>query len=65
MSTILITGGSGFLATALRAELAQRHHVVTIGRRPLEPADNQTHYIGNFAEFDSPITIGCWSRLFY
>ncbi|MAX23499.1 MAG: hypothetical protein CMJ19_03255 [Phycisphaeraceae bacterium] len=52
MSTILITGGSGFLATALRAELAQRHHVVTIGRRPLEPADNQTHYIGNFAEFE-------------
>lgn len=52
MSTILITGGSGFLATALRNELSQRHHVITIGRKPLETAENQTHYVGNFADFE-------------
>lgn len=52
MSTILITGGSGFLATALRKELAQRHHIITIGRKALKPEDNQTHYVGNFADFE-------------
>ncbi|HAI11700.1 MAG TPA: hypothetical protein DCM28_08345 [Phycisphaerales bacterium] len=52
MSTILITGGSGFLATALRDELSQRHHVITIGRKKIQTTDNQTHYVGNFADFE-------------
>lgn len=52
MSTLLITGGSGFLATALRSELAQRHHVITIGRKQLQPAENQTHYRGDFTNFE-------------
>ena len=52
MSTILLTGASGFLGTAMLAELSARHHVVTIGRKAIKPADNQTHYQGNFSEFE-------------
>ncbi len=52
MSTILLTGASGFLGSALLAELSQRHQVITIGRKALPEAPNQTHYQGLFSEFE-------------
>lgn len=52
MSTILITGASGFLGSAALAELSGRHQVVTFGRKHLTDAPNQTHYQGNFTVFE-------------
>lgn len=52
MSTILLTGASGFLGTRLLAELSTRHTVVTIGRKKLPNAEGQHHYLGNFVEFE-------------
>lgn len=52
MATILITGASGFLGSALAQQLATRHQVITIGRRALPDATNQTHYQGEFFSFE-------------
>jgi len=52
MSTILLTGASGFLGKALLAELSQRHQIITIGRKALPEAPNQKHYQGLFSEFE-------------
>ncbi len=52
MSTILLTGASGFVGSAALIELSKRHHVITIGRKVLPQAANQTHYQGLFSEFE-------------
>lgn len=52
MSTILLTGAGGFLGSALLADLSHNHHVVTISTKQLVPAQNQTHYHGNFASIE-------------
>lgn len=52
MSTILLTGASGFVGKALLAELSQRHHVITLTRRGLPAGENQTHYRGVFSDFE-------------
>lgn len=52
MSTILLTGASGFLGSQLLAELSRRHTLVTIGRKSLPTAPSQVHYLGNFSEFE-------------
>ncbi|MBL4702668.1 MAG: NAD(P)-dependent oxidoreductase [Phycisphaeraceae bacterium] len=52
MDTILLTGASGFLGSAMLAELSKHHHVVTLGRKCLQAAPNQTHYQGNFSAFE-------------
>jgi len=53
MSTILLTGASGFLGSAMLTELSTRHQVITIGRKPLAKAANQTHYLGNLLEIEN------------
>ena len=52
MSTILLTGASGFVGSAALAELSKHHHVITLGRKALPPAPRQTHYTGLFSEFE-------------
>jgi len=52
MATILLTGASGFVGSAALTELSKRHHVITIGRKVLSKAVNQTHYQGLFSEFE-------------
>ncbi len=52
MSTILLTGASGFLGSVMLADLSQRNHVVSMGRQPLAVSANQTHYQGNFASLE-------------
>ena len=52
MSTILLTGASGFLGSALLEKLSTEHQVVTIGRKALDTAENQVHYKGLFSEFE-------------
>lgn len=52
MATILLTGASGFLGGKLMEELSEKHEIITIGRKPLASARHQTHYIGNFSEFE-------------
>jgi len=49
MSTILLTGANGFLGQAILNDLSQRHEVITICRRKLPGAPNQTHYEGTFS----------------
>ncbi len=52
MSTILLTGASGFVGKALLAELSPRHHMITLTRSGLSGGENQTHYRGDFANFE-------------
>lgn len=52
MSTVLLTGASGFLGSALLEKLSTEHQVVTIGRKALDTAENQVHYKGLFSEFE-------------
>ncbi|MGI5869914.1 MAG: NAD-dependent epimerase/dehydratase family protein [Kiritimatiellia bacterium] len=52
MSTILLTGASGFIGSAALAELSKHHHVITLGRKALPQAPQQTHYIGRFSKFE-------------
>lgn len=52
MSTILLTGASGFLGTALLTELARNHKVVTLGRHRPPKSENHVSYMGVFSEFE-------------
>ena len=51
MSTVLITGASGFIGRALAQSMAKDHKVVCMSRR--DPDQSQTNYVrGNFATFE-------------
>ena len=52
MSTILVTGATGFIGSRLAARLGNRHNVVTISRTGGAEADG-THVIGNFTSAEA------------
>lgn len=52
MSTLLLTGASGFLGSALLAELTQKHNVITLGRHRLPDTEHHKSYTGLFSEFE-------------
>src|SRR5689334_118730 len=51
MSTILITGASGFIGQALAAALAQQHQVICLSRRPVN-LPNTRYVRGDFGAFE-------------
>lgn len=51
MSTVLVTGASGFIGSRLVSRLVPRHHVVAISRKPAQGA--QTVIAGDFSSFES------------
>lgn len=50
MSTILVTGASGFIGSALAASLADRHDVICMSRR--KPAPDLPYVRGEFGSFE-------------
>ena len=59
MSTILITGTSGFIASALAASLSQAHTVLGIGRRDPRLA-GVAHVRGDFSQFEDLAQLDKW-----
>ena len=51
MSTILITGASGFIGQALAASLAEQHQVICLSRRPVN-LPNTRYVRGDFGAFE-------------
>jgi UDP-glucose 4-epimerase len=52
MSTILVTGASGFIASALIASLASRHTVIGLSRKRLAKNTAGTAIVGDFTQFE-------------
>jgi nucleoside-diphosphate-sugar epimerase len=51
MSTVLVTGASGFIGSRLVSRLASRHHVVALSRKPVQGA--RTAIAGDFSSFEN------------